>query len=139
MICTGCSGDKPESDYYVRNTKGDLRSDCKACVSVKAAKRFKGNKRTREAVAKASRKHYYMKLYGLTEEDVAAMYEEQCGLCALCILPMKKMCVDHCHDTGKVRGLLCGSCNTGLGMFKDNTEVMKRGIAYVKSCGRSGV
>lgn len=44
----------------------------------------------------------------------------------------KGLAIDHCHNTGKIRGMLCSNCNTALGLFDDNIDVMKRAIEYVK-------
>ena len=67
--------------------------------------------------------------YGITEEDYDRMYKEQKGVCAICKKPETRqskgkttlLCVDHDHETGKVRGLLCHRCNTVIGMFTDIT------------------
>lgn len=71
--------------------------------------------------------------YGITLEDYEIMYEEQNGVCAICEgTDMNRMLsVDHCHDTGRVRGLLCGTCNRALGLFKDSPELLKRAKEYV--------
>lgn len=47
--------------------------------------------------------------------------------------PPKKLCVDHNHNTGNVRSLLCMSCNTGIGKFKDNIELIEAALNYLKS------
>lgn len=63
----------------------------------------------------------------------------QGGLCAICgELPSGKralLFIDHDHKTGKVRGLLCGACNAGLGYFKDTTSRMTKAIEYLENCG----
>jgi hypothetical protein len=77
--------------------------------------------------------------YGLTKADVARMAEEQNHCCAICGEPEKEMrsgitrhlAVDHDHKTGKVRGLLCSACNTALGKFDDDPELIARAIAYL--------
>ena len=82
-----------------------------------------------------------MKTYGLSNDDYIAMFESQIGLCAICNEPQQGitkdgetrfLCVDHCHATGKVRELLCVKCNTGIGQFKDNPEILKQAIKYLK-------
>lgn len=65
------------------------------------------------------------------------MEEEQGGVCAICGNPETdkrnhRLAVDHCHETDKIRGLLCKSCNIGLGMFKDNTNNLTRAVAYLR-------
>jgi hypothetical protein len=63
------------------------------------------------------------------------MLQQQNGLCAICKKTetgkTSNLCVDHCHKTGKVRGLLCNNCNKGLGLFKDNPEVLLNASAYL--------
>jgi Recombination endonuclease VII len=77
-----------------------------------------------------------LRRYGLTVEDYDQMLENQehrCGICLTHKDELKKgLCVDHCHRTGKVRMLLCVSCNTGLGQFRDSTENLSRAIKYLK-------
>jgi hypothetical protein len=76
--------------------------------------------------------------YGLTQEEHQDILVKQNNLCAICQkhIEGKVLCVDHDHTTGKVRGLLCGNCNVGLGNFKDNTEVLQAAIAYLQKYGR---
>ena len=74
--------------------------------------------------------------YGLTVDDYNKMYKEQNGKCAICKTDclserFGKFDVDHDHETGKIRGLLCNKCNTGLGLFKDNVEHLKSAIEYL--------
>ena len=74
--------------------------------------------------------------YGLSLEDYEKMLFLQGYACAICRTKDwrgrgKRPCVDHDHKTGKVRGLLCSNCNTGLGMFNDNYDVLKQALAYI--------
>lgn len=77
------------------------------------------------------------KLYGITAEEYEVMFTEQGGRCAICerhqLEFRRRLCVDHCHKTGKVRGLLCDNCNHGIGLFKDNSERMFRAIKYLSA------
>lgn len=75
--------------------------------------------------------------YGITKEQFDKLFESQCGKCAICgystigdhkFFPM----IDHCHETGKVRGILCANCNQALGKFKDDIERLKSAIEYLE-------
>lgn len=83
------------------------------------------------------RKAQRIKKYGLTLPEFESMLEAQNNKCSICgysdtsdpnLFPV----VDHCHDTEKVRGLLCMSCNMGLGKFKDDVNVLKNAIRYLE-------
>lgn len=72
--------------------------------------------------------------YGLTPEDLLHMHELQNGVCAICFsLPKegRNLDVDHCHETGKIRGLLCNNCNRGLGHLQDSKEILEKAISYL--------
>jgi hypothetical protein len=69
--------------------------------------------------------------YGLTEDDVNQLIAQQGGVCAVCRTG-KPQHVDHCHRTGKVRGVLCFNCNGGLGQFKDDIDRLINAIAYLE-------
>ena len=76
-------------------------------------------------------------IYGLTLEDYDAMLLEQNGGCAICskeetISGKGVLSVDHDHKSGKVRGLLCDTCNRGLGHFFDNTEYLTNAVLYLQ-------
>jgi len=93
----------------------------------------------RETYGHAYRENTLVARYGVTVEQVAKMAEEQDHCCAICGTPEKEMrngitrhlAVDHDHKTGKVRGLLCSACNTALGKFNDDPELIDRAIAYL--------
>ncbi len=83
------------------------------------------------------RKSHLKKVYGLTVEQYEAMYTAQNGCCAICgaaaaMQLYEKLCVDHCHATGVVRGLLCKKCNTLIGMAEDQGWVLEAAIAYLQ-------
>ncbi|AKJ14215.1 hypothetical protein ABB07_30440 [Streptomyces incarnatus] len=69
--------------------------------------------------------------YGLTKAERDALIASQGGVCCIC-LAAPPAHVDHCHETGRVRGVLCFSCNAALGQFKDQPEVIRRAAAYVE-------
>jgi hypothetical protein len=69
--------------------------------------------------------------FGVSPEQHDAMLEQQSFKCAVCQTD-EPTCVDHCHTSGAVRGLLCRPCNLGLGHFKDNATTIANAIAYLK-------
>ena len=71
--------------------------------------------------------------HGLSLQDYRAMRERQGNVCGICKTPGKPLCVDHCHATGKVRGLLCRDCNLGLGNYKDNPVFTRAATAYLEA------
>ena len=79
----------------------------------------------------------------MTLEDYDALYEKQSGECAICGTdtpggPGERFRVDHNHDTGEVRGLLCNSCNRGLGYFKDSPTFLSKASTYLYTNGHYG-
>lgn len=75
--------------------------------------------------------------YGITGGDYARMVEHQQSRCAICAseLPPMSLVVDHDHDTGLVRGLLCGTCNAGIGYFFDNAASLRAAADYLERTG----
>lgn len=69
--------------------------------------------------------------YGLTKDDFMSLHEKQGGKCAICGQPRRLM-VDHCHTSGRVRGLLCAKCNTAIGYLGEDPGVMANAINYIK-------
>lgn len=91
--------------------------------------------RNREKVREYQRKSKFKKKYGITLDDYAEMLEAQDGRCAICgdFPPHNKLLyVDHCHDTGDVRGLLCQQCNSGIGFLGDNVERVRKALTYLE-------
>lgn len=104
---------------------------------------FKNQQEKRTARKKASAdaaRHYSLKsMYGLSRADIEAMHEQQDGRCAICrkrppegAVGHKRLAVDHNHETGKARGLLCFSCNTALGHLKDRLELVRAAVRYLE-------
>ena len=88
-------------------------------------------KRNPEPAQKTQRKHRLKKQYGLTLEEYQERYNNQRGCCAICGKAVEKLHVDHCHTTGRVRGLLCTQCNVMLGMAQDNPDTLRAGAEYL--------
>lgn len=128
--------------YY----KDGYRGECKSCRKVKQTE-YKNRPENREKVLSWDRKsknknrgrwrdQMLKSKYGITQEQFDQISESQGHKCALCFFPAEKMrhkalCVDHCHETGRVRGLLCHPCNTLLGRVGDNVAGVSRMLEYV--------
>ena len=81
-----------------------------------------------------AKQYHPEKRYGITLEERAALEAAQGGLCAICKVPpkaQKALAVDHCHGTGRVRGLLCDRCNMAIGLLDDSAERLGAAIAYL--------
>jgi hypothetical protein len=111
-----------EDTAYREATKAKVRKYCKANSDVVKSRKAKA-------------------LYGITEEEHAKIFANQLGVCAICEQEPsgsganQSLHVDHDHETGKIRGLLCGNCNHGLGKFKDSKKLMVRAYLYLESQG----
>lgn len=73
--------------------------------------------------------------YGMTESQFQVMLAEHGGVCAICKQPPKRnrrLGIDHCHTTGRVRGLLCDPCNLGIGNLKDSPDLLEKSAAYIR-------
>lgn len=148
-ICSLCSLEKPIESFYVRRKtkeEGEIRrKDCKACAKVAKDRWYLNNydrllKESREKYAREPHKYRSSTLrwrYGINKEDYEQKLEKQNGVCAICKEPRlrnkdKFLAVDHCHTTGKFRGVLCTRCNTGIGLFRDNIVNLEAAIKYLK-------
>jgi hypothetical protein len=70
--------------------------------------------------------------YGMSRIAWDRVVREQAGRCAICNVELRKCCIDHNHQTGQIRGLLCLHCNSGIGFFKDNPNLAVQGAEYLK-------
>lgn len=123
--CTTCDKTKDISQFKLEKDKRAtnniaVRTKCKTCDELRKYKRF------------------IKKTYDISWEDYEEMFDNQKGCCAICKSRVSssrttRLFVDHCHDTLVVRGLLCSSCNHGLGLFKDSPTLLKAAINYLES------
>lgn len=135
--CTRCKVPKPVLEFGRDRSRGDgLTARCLVCQAVVGAEwRANNLERSREITRNAARRHRY-KALGITEDDWQAMFEAQGGVCAICKgtqpVENKRLAADHCHDSGKVRGLLCTACNVALGGFQDRIDLLEAAVAYLR-------
>lgn len=135
------------SGLHDKTVTGKYRDGaCRACRKQKGKRDYKNNKEIILASQKDLHKRrlkdnpdYWkhrglMARYAMTQEDYEKWFHKQNGQCALCYKPPKqgqRLHIDHCHKTGIVRGLLCLTCNAGIGQMDDNPELLKRAAEYI--------
>ena len=71
------------------------------------------------------------------EEAYELRNRTNCEICDRILGSGRDRAIDHCHDTGKIRGVLCNECNRGLGLLKDNKEILSNAIKYLDEKGRA--
>lgn len=90
-----------------------------------------------ELMREKDRRNSLKRFWNMTVEQFDALKQKQGGTCAFCpkteSSPVKNLCIDHDHATGKIRGLLCDNHNRAMGLFKDSIEDMEKAIQYLKS------
>lgn len=133
-VCTGCRRRRRLTSFAGKTHV----QPCKWC------KRERQNEPTANvAHRERCKRGHQLRRYGITAERYAAMFEAQCGLCALCHEPEKarnngdgevrRLAVDHDHETGVVRSLLCSRCNAGLGNFDDDPAALRAAADYLEA------
>ncbi len=160
--CTKCGQDKPHSDFYANAAgKDGLRADCKICVAARRKAWYSENRqreidrvkswkkankdrynakqrRYRAANKDRMRDGYLRRTFGITLRDYERMLHEQGGGCAICGAPEPEgssLHVDHNHDTGDVRALLCFPCNNALGLLEEDEERVRALLEYLHDPG----
>jgi len=121
--CTKCGQEKSTSEYYIIKKTGRLHGSCKECFKSKS-------RESRKRLGKTHKRGTnLMWRYGITLEDYNK-FDQNCNICGSSDEGRGfNMNVDHDHDTGKVRGLLCNSCNRGLGLLGENN--LEKAILYL--------
>lgn len=122
--CRKCLKVKSTRQFYRRSDSENYYSLCRECARANQSQR-------RKELPDYERARYLRK-YGLTIQQYKAMVKAQNNQCAMCAATQKRaLSVDHHHASGKVRDLLCGSCNALLGLARENIEILKAAIAYL--------
>jgi hypothetical protein len=157
--CTKCKQTKDASLFHkYKAKKNGLTSQCKACRNLA---RFKWGEEYKERSKKRRKERYNFlkendpsflwlqnrnyklkKAYNITHEEYMEMLKSQDYKCLVCgkehqEADKKRLVVDHCHNTNKIRGLLCNNCNTALGLLYENTSIIESLKSYVLSHNQS--
>lgn len=161
-VCRSCNTEKSVDEFGIVKANADgRRYACKECYNAirktyrstsppkLTAQKKRYHERHREKILRNNKEKYVrltrewklLREYGMTMADYLAMGEAQGWRCAICNKDAKEnpkgkhspLCVDHCHKTGEVRGLLCNACNSGLGCFRDNVAALRTAAEYLES------
>jgi hypothetical protein len=123
--CPKCEQEKSLAEFH--NDKYTMTGKaiyCRECNKKKSKERYSSNKE-KVSIQRIKKK------FGISQDDYLKLFNDQDGKCKICEVPKKKLVVDHCHTTQKIRGLLCSSCNLGLGHFKDSINALDAAIRYL--------
>ena len=137
MICKQCKVDKPLEFFRFQVSKNYLHKVCKQCTKENDKKRYYSEDLLANNEALLTRKmsvrESRIKSYGISITEYEDLILKTEGKCQICGSPPfgRKHNIDHCHVTGKVRGLLCRNCNLALGHFKDNPKFLEKAIKYL--------
>lgn len=130
-FCKHCKRERNRGDFgFNVRMKDGYQFYCRECSNKQARERY-GDRYDELAALKKNDK--LILRYGITLEVFNNLLAEQDGTCAICdgVNKTRSLAVDHCHTTGTVRGLLCDSCNLGIGKFKDDPELLRKVIEYL--------
>jgi hypothetical protein len=134
--CRICKRVKPISEFHAaKQGKYGVKSKCKQCFNAKHREKYAAGP---DGYIR-SMDQSLNRLYGIGIDDYDNMFKAQNGCCAICGIHSshfeQRLNVDHNHSTGEIRGLLCTSCNNGLGRFKDKITFLKQSIRYLEKYG----
>ena len=143
-VCSTCKESKLLDEFYNASKAKDGKGyRCKSCDNLA---RIEYRKKHREKHLKWQRERNWKHKYGIDRVTFESMWESQKGCCAICSVGLTNVeidndsknksntaCIDHCHISGAVRGILCSRCNKGLGMFDDNIAHLLMCIQYLNS------
>lgn len=127
--CVQCKKRKPVEEFYKNSqAKDGIHYSCKVCESERKRRYHRTN-------INARRDRQLKRRYGISLDQYKDILKQQGGVCAICGRPetskRKILSVDHDHDTGEIRELLCHSCNRSLGDLEENIETLQNMIEYL--------
>ena len=142
QVCRICKKLKEADEFgWKAKTKSGVDTACKPCLRIRDRTRYKRDTAKRKKSAKWAALKFR---YGLAKDQWDALLQSQDGKCAICrkILaaespgPSDRACVDHAHEDGKVRGMLCNPCNAGIGHFMDSSAIAQAAADYLRGHGK---
>lgn len=125
--CSKC-GRQLSHDAFYWDAKGNRKQPCKECkAAYYRSDEYHEYRRRQQRALK----------YGVVHEEVLSQLQRQDSKCAICSASISedKLCIDHDHDTGELRGLLCSPCNSAIGQLHDDPELVRSALAYLEGGG----
>lgn len=156
-FCSSCRENKPLEDFHKRKkSKDGAHSYCKICTSLRNKEWFANNKqkhaatcaswysKNKEKANKSGTDWHYRSNYGISYEDFILLAGKQQNKCAICSTTIvfsgrgaNRAVMDHCHTTGNIRGVLCSSCNQGIGLLREDIDILKGSILYLENYNKT--
>ena len=143
-LCRICKETKPLSKFHKskRHSSG-VKNECAECTNEYLRKHYRKNYQGTEKFKRKNTNYHYKRKYGIEYNEYLQMCEERNNRCDICGIEKVSagnqsrgskdhLVLDHCHETGKIRGILCQECNQGIGLLKDNTQNFKNAIKYLE-------
>lgn len=137
LRCNTCKLDKPYTDFSKKSeAKRGYAYRCKSCHNtylrdVWYKNNSESQKRATRLYKVMNRHRILAARYGCSETDILELFSQACDACEVCG-STKRLCVDHCHSTGKIRGILCHACNTALGFLKEEEHRALSMAGYIQ-------
>ena len=153
--CTSCSQYLPESEIRWDAVRNRWDGSCRSCKTLAYKRHLDAPLREAKAAERRANHAAYMRkwaaknrdvqrikvtlrTWGLTEAQYRALFDAQDHKCAVCGAEArtgKVLAIDHCHDSGRIRGLLCQDCNLGMGQFADDPNLLEAAVRYLRAGG----
>lgn len=132
-VCKTCNEAKPFSEYAPsRTNRLGMQVSCRPCLKVYAAAQHQRRKAADpDRHSRRWRSAYLRRTYGITLDQYEAQAAAQDGRCAVC-RRAEELLIDHCHDSGRRRELLCNDCNLALGHVRDDPAVLLALVGYLE-------
>jgi len=149
LLCNLCKIEKHESEFAPSHI-GKLSGKCRRCNTALQKSWRRRNPETVNSYHRAYKKRrpeiyrnaILKTKYGIGIAEYEKMFSDQGGVCGICGNPetstdsrtkaVRNLAVDHCHDEGHVRGLLCGKCNSGIGLFMHDEGLLMKAVTYLR-------
>ena len=131
--CISCKKELSKKQYQLAYHDKDSKYDSYKESRKKAYKKYALSEKGRKSIKKSIKNYLLKTKYGITLEEYDSMVKKQENKCLICGSDNGsiELSVDHNHLTGGIRGLLCTSCNVGIGCFKDSPELLQKAISYL--------